>query len=72
MGFQQELYQAERTSVGAEKKKTRRRSGWFSRTADKEKDNYRGSKNLFSAFFWELFLLHLSLSLTESLCTPLA
>lgn len=29
---------------GRENEKARRRSGWFSRTADKEKDNYRGSK----------------------------
>lgn len=39
-------------------KEKRRWSGWFARTADKEKDNYRGSKHLFSAFCWELFLLH--------------
>lgn len=71
MGFQQELYQAERPSVGGEKKKTRRRSGWFSRTADKEKDNYRGSKNLFSAFFLGT-VPPPPLSLPESLCTPLA
>lgn len=46
---------------GREIKKARRRSGWFSRTADKERDNYRGSKNLFSAFFlWEPFSLHFS------------
>lgn len=72
-GYSAEALMSWKNFSGRGKEKARRRSRWFSRTADKERNNYRGSKNLFSAFFWEPFLLYLPLSLSPwvtALCWP--
>lgn len=53
------------TEIKWSRKKNTQRWVWrFPRTADKEKNNYRGTKNLFNVF-WELFLRRL-----VSLITP--